>query len=334
MWCQRMGNESTDAGSAAFCSRWAHQMTISDRTRKLLWGRAGNRCSICRQELTIPGDEGEKDSIVGEECHIVAHEPNGPRGISELTDQLRDEYENLILLCNLHHKQIDDQVAGFPVDRLKMIKLHHERWVRESLNLLNGSTPLKEDRSEVHNLLIVSSLSHAATFQEGYKARKESDGSVIEVYASRSGHIGKTGKFFGDGWEFSVTNNAHLSVSINRILADVQSTERLTDLELLPPTGAPGGGAEKHFYLCELLPDTGVFECRYMSDVYDYVKILGNDLERFVVYFVDKSFENRLYSIQLRIDFTFGANEHSIMLEPISSVFIEDWITEYTPAHE
>jgi hypothetical protein len=309
-------------------------MTISDRTRKLLWGRAGNRCSICRQELTISGVAGEKDSIVGEECHIVARETDGPRGVSDLTAQQRDEYENLLLLCNLHHKQIDDQVASFPVDRLKTIKLHHERWVRASLSLLNGFTPSRDDQPQGHDLLIVSPLSHMSTMQESYKVRKESDGSVIEICASRTGHIGKTGKFFGDGWEFSITNNTRMSVGVNRILADVRSTERLTDIELLPPTGAPGGGAERHLYWCELLPDVGMFECRYVSDAYDYVKILGNDLEKFAVYFVDRSFENRLYSIQLHIDFTFGANEHSITLEPIVSAFIEDWLTEYTPAHE
>jgi hypothetical protein len=299
-------------------------MTISDRTRKLLWGRAGNRCAICRQELTISGTEGGRDSIVGEECHIVAREPEGPRGVSDLTDQQRDGYENLILLCNVHHKQIDDQVAIFPVDRLKTIKLHHERWVRTSLNLLNGTTTWNDDQPRADSLLIVSPLSQLPTMQEIYKARKESDGSIIEILAAHAGHVSKNGKFLGDGWGFSITNSTRFSARINRILVNVQSTERLSDIELVAPVGA-GGGAEKYVYWCELLPDVGVFECRYLSDVYDYVKILGNDLEYFEVYFVDRSFENRLYSIQMRIDFTLGASEHSITLEPISLAFIEDW---------
>jgi hypothetical protein len=304
-------------------------MTISDRTRKLLWGRAGNRCAICRQELVISDTEGERDSIVGEECHIVARETDGPRGASDLTDQQRDDYENLILLCNVHHKQIDDQVARFPVERLKSIKVHHERWVRTSLNALNGTALSSDSQPRDDGPLIVSSLDHLAA-QDLFRVRRESDGSIIEISAAPSGHVGKTGKFLGDGWGFSLTNNTRLSARINRILVDVLSTERLSDIELVMPTGM-GGGAERHIYWCELFPDTGVFECRYVSDVYDYVKILGGDLEYFEVYFVDRSFENRLYSIQMRIDFTLGANEHSITLEPISLAFIEDWWTEYIP---
>jgi hypothetical protein len=72
-------------------------------------------------------------ALVGEECHIVARSPDGPRGVSPLTAEERDKYANLILLCNVHHKQIDDQVNAFPVDTLLKMKAEHEAWVKKQL---------------------------------------------------------------------------------------------------------------------------------------------------------------------------------------------------------
>jgi hypothetical protein len=50
------------------------------RDIKLLWGRAANRCSFpeCRMMLTTEGD----NSLIGENAHIVARSPDGPRGDS------------------------------------------------------------------------------------------------------------------------------------------------------------------------------------------------------------------------------------------------------------
>ncbi len=109
-------------------------MPISLKTQKMLWGRAANRCAICRLELVMDASETDDESLVGEACHIVAQKEDGPRGVSLLTAEQRDKFANLILLCNVHHKQIDDQVATFPVERLAQIKVEHEAWVRASLS--------------------------------------------------------------------------------------------------------------------------------------------------------------------------------------------------------
>lgn len=82
----------------------------------MLWGRSGNRCAICQKELVIDATETDDDSIIGDECHIVARSTDGPRGASPLKE--RNKYNNLILLCKIHHKQIDDQENEFPVERL------------------------------------------------------------------------------------------------------------------------------------------------------------------------------------------------------------------------
>lgn len=99
----------------------------------MLWGRSGNRCCMCRCELVIGASETDDESVIGDEAHIVAQSPDGPRGDSPLTSEQRDKYDNLMVLCKIHHKQIDDQPNEFTVEKLHEIKSSHERWIRESL---------------------------------------------------------------------------------------------------------------------------------------------------------------------------------------------------------
>jgi hypothetical protein len=106
----------------------------STKTLKTLWGRAASRCSICKLELVMDATETDDESLVGEACHIVAEKANGPRGTSPMPTAQRNKYKNLLLLCNVHHKQIDDQVEVFTVERLHEIKNAHELWVRTQLS--------------------------------------------------------------------------------------------------------------------------------------------------------------------------------------------------------
>ncbi|MCT6930520.1 MAG: hypothetical protein M3Z89_20935 [Lysinibacillus fusiformis] len=112
-------------------------MGINVKTRKMLWGKAANRCALatCRNELVMDETETDDPSIIGEECHIVAREDDGPRGNPDFPKEQRDIYSNLILMCNIHHKIIDDQENFYTVEKLKEIKRDHEEWVRNSLNI-------------------------------------------------------------------------------------------------------------------------------------------------------------------------------------------------------
>lgn len=112
-------------------------MAVSLKTQKMLWGRAASRCSICRQELVMDESEIDDASLVGEASHIVARKPDGPRGKSTLTTAQRDKYANLLLLCNAHHKQVDDQPNQYTVEELHQIKREHESWVKESLAIFD-----------------------------------------------------------------------------------------------------------------------------------------------------------------------------------------------------
>ncbi len=77
--------------------------------------------------LVTEGTETDDPSVFGEEAHIVSAAPGGPRH-GPLPNH--DVYDNLILLCSKHHKQVDDQVGRYTVDLLKQIKRDHKEWVR------------------------------------------------------------------------------------------------------------------------------------------------------------------------------------------------------------
>jgi hypothetical protein len=101
-------------------------MAITYRTRKILWIKAGGRCSVCRILLVTEGTDTDDPSVFGEEAHIVASARSGPRA-GEVAEV--DSYDNLILLCSKDHKRVDDQIGHYTVDRLKQIKQTHEEWV-------------------------------------------------------------------------------------------------------------------------------------------------------------------------------------------------------------
>lgn len=111
-------------------------MAISVRDRKRLWGLSASRCAFpnCRQELVETISDGQGAVLVGDEAHIVAQSPDGPRGNSDLSGSVRDAYDNLILLCARHHIVIDNDVTGYPVDKLLGFKADHELWVRKNLS--------------------------------------------------------------------------------------------------------------------------------------------------------------------------------------------------------
>jgi len=62
-------------------------VAISGKTRKLLWGRSYNACAICKKSLTRDADSPHlRRNVLGEEAHIVAKRPDGPRGDGDRSD--------------------------------------------------------------------------------------------------------------------------------------------------------------------------------------------------------------------------------------------------------
>ena len=108
---------------------------ITQKTRKLLWGASGNRCAICKRKFAINGALDSQPSLVGEECHIVSGKRKGPRADRSFPAELIHRVENLLLLCNVHHKMVDDLPKTYPAERLREIKREHEAWVDVSLEV-------------------------------------------------------------------------------------------------------------------------------------------------------------------------------------------------------
>jgi len=94
----------------------------------------------------IDGSSLDDECVVGEEAHIISGALNGPRyDVNFPTDQL-DAPDNLILVCAVHHKQIDDQVSTFTADELRKMKQKHETWVKLSVAAAAGESKVRIKR--------------------------------------------------------------------------------------------------------------------------------------------------------------------------------------------
>lgn len=146
---------------------------MKEKDIKVLWGRPAGRCSMpdCRKLLCPYPQPG---SVLGEMAHIVAESPNGPRGAYNISQEKRDSYANLILLCPEHHIIIDDHPDIWTVDKLMTLKMEHEQWVEqqfqkgtiklESEGLLKKLDRLFE-RQKIMNFLLFANIGNARFLQ-------------------------------------------------------------------------------------------------------------------------------------------------------------------------
>lgn len=98
--------------------------TPKTKTIKRLFAKSKNQCAFpnCYNQI-IDNDTGK---VLGEICHIKAQKPNGPRYDNNQPDDNRHEFENLILLCSVHHKIIDSDIESYSIERLYKMKEDHE----------------------------------------------------------------------------------------------------------------------------------------------------------------------------------------------------------------
>ncbi len=107
-------------------------MVLSDKDRKILWGKSGNRCAyryegeICELELIKENDG--INVVISFEAHIVGKTPTSARHRANYPPEKMDSYENRILLCGSHHKLIDDKNLEhiYTEDRVRRMKKEHE----------------------------------------------------------------------------------------------------------------------------------------------------------------------------------------------------------------
>ena len=111
---------------------------LSDKDRKLLWGRSGSICAICHVSLIVAGSKKSRAAVIGEEAHIVGRSSAGPRGNAQVRE--RWAYENFILLCPSDHSMIDAQAEIYTTNHLRQIKRDHEAWVASRLTSQDRSS--------------------------------------------------------------------------------------------------------------------------------------------------------------------------------------------------
>jgi hypothetical protein len=93
-------------------------------TVKKLFALSRNLCAF--PNCAIPIVEPVSGKVTGRICHINAQSQAGPRYDADQTDADRHSFENVLLLCPIHHDVIDCDPDAYTVERLTTMKTSHE----------------------------------------------------------------------------------------------------------------------------------------------------------------------------------------------------------------
>jgi len=154
-------------------------MALSDKDRKTLWAKSGNRCSFPECNVPLAADN-NMNRVMGQEAHIKGEASGAARYDPCQSALERESYENRILLCPTHHSMIDADQQAWTVDKLRQMKAKHEEQVAQ-----NWQYPeLLDDLKKVAEKYLVqpdTSVSSSATTQVDGSSRI----SVVRVDASQ-----------------------------------------------------------------------------------------------------------------------------------------------------
>lgn len=111
---------------------------ISERTAQKVWADAGARCMFegCAEDLSEIS-LWTKAARVGYLAHIVASDPEGPRGNQNDSHRLANNPDNIMLMCDEHHRLIDSFAPHhYTADILNDMRQSHRDIVRNYLDSL------------------------------------------------------------------------------------------------------------------------------------------------------------------------------------------------------
>ncbi|WP_460152964.1 SAVED domain-containing protein [Pseudomonas sp. S2_B07] len=111
---------------------------ISEKTAQKVWADAGTRCMFegCGHDLSEV-KLWTKAARVGYLAHIVASDPEGPRGNQSDSHRLADVPDNIMLMCDEHHRLIDSFAPQiYTAEILNGMRQSHRDIVRNYLNSL------------------------------------------------------------------------------------------------------------------------------------------------------------------------------------------------------
>lgn len=95
------------------------------KTIKRLLAVYGNQCffSDCNKPLV----DDKSGKVMGKICHIKGNKPRAARYDDNQSDEERHGFDNLILMCPIHHDIIDSDPDLYTVSKLKELKAEHEK---------------------------------------------------------------------------------------------------------------------------------------------------------------------------------------------------------------
>ena len=204
--CTDLGGSIPSRENGPLACKLGRPKLRDDQDRVLFIESAGT-CLLCNTTL-FPTDPKNSRSIpIAERAHIVAHSVHGARGDHPLDPALRNDPENIILLCPNCHTKVDKAPDSYPVEEL--LRWKHCR--RRAVNLIGG-TPLFVDRQEARCATELILMRNRLLF-DNYGPSPE-DGSVESTERA-------------DVWSARVLDEI---VPNNRVLiALVEVNENLTD---------------------------------------------------------------------------------------------------------
>jgi len=120
----------------------------TDKTIKRLFALSGNQCAFSNCEKKLVNQNNAKDSNI---CHIEAKNEGGERYNPDMSEEERDDYPNLILLCIQHHDETND-VQKYTVEKLKQMKRNHEIEIAKKLSPQQRTSFLAEVINKISSL--------------------------------------------------------------------------------------------------------------------------------------------------------------------------------------
>lgn len=98
-------------------------------TTKRLYSVSRNKCAF--PKCTTPLVDAPSGKVTGRICHIKASSSGGPRYDATQTAEERHGFDNLVLMCPVHHDVIDADEEAYSVERLRKIKNENEQQATE-----------------------------------------------------------------------------------------------------------------------------------------------------------------------------------------------------------
>lgn len=131
---------------------------------------SGNQCASPDCNCKLIAKDGE--TIISKICHIEAANSAGPRFNSNMNDDERRHYDNLILLCDECHGIIDnpENKEKYSVELLKEWKRNHENIIKQNIltkkptllnQAINAISELELENEDVNNFESVSAFNIA-----------------------------------------------------------------------------------------------------------------------------------------------------------------------------